>query len=163
MNRGRAPGGALLAQPNEQTKIVGAQMAERRHTKRSAQNKSETGKTGGSGERTLWRGPPTGSLISWPWILRRQENLTSPLGHARDAHLLLQELEAKKQLASRKRHAENEERGGNKNLRAAAETKNQNRQHGTTTNQQRTRQITPDQNKSKVQIHRHQNNDDFNP
>jgi hypothetical protein len=85
------------------------------------------------------------------------------LGTARDAHLLLQELEAKKQLASRKRHAENEERGGNKNLRAAAETKNQNRQHGTTTNQQRTRQITPDQNKSKVQIHRHQNNDDFNP
>jgi hypothetical protein len=78
MNRGRAPGGALLAQPNEQTKIVGAQMAERRHTKRSAQNKSETGKTGGSGERTLWRGPPTGSLISWPWILRRRENLTSP-------------------------------------------------------------------------------------
>jgi hypothetical protein len=50
------------------------------------------------------------------------------LGTARDAHLLLQELEAKKQLASRKRHAENEERGGNKNHRAAAETKNQNRQ-----------------------------------
>jgi hypothetical protein len=163
MNWGGAPGGALLAQTNERTKIVGAQTAERRKTKRSAQNKSKTGKTACSGEGTLWRGPQIDrepDFLTVDFLVPGKSDFA--LGPRTGCTPAAARTRSKKQqLASRKRRAENEERGGNKNLHAAEETKNQNRR--TTINQQRTRQITRDQNKLKVQIPRYQNSDDFNP